>query len=116
MNIKMFSQQTTLSPHTLRYYEKIGLLSSIQRSTSGHRFYTSKDLAWASFIVRLKETGMSLENILQYSQLRAMGKSTLRARQVLLEKHRDKLKVRIDNERQHLQALESKIEYYIEQD
>jgi DNA-binding transcriptional MerR regulator len=61
MNIKEFSDRSHVSAHTLRYYEKIGLLTDIQRNSSGHREDNAKDLEWLGFIVRLKETGMSLE-------------------------------------------------------
>ena len=44
MNIKDFSNSVGLSPHTLRYYEKIGLLKNVQRNSSGHRVYSTKDL------------------------------------------------------------------------
>ena len=81
MNMREFSAQSGLSAHTLRYYEKIGLLPGIQRNASGHRAFTSRDLEWVNFIVRLKDTGMSLDNILAYSKLRAAGDSTLGRRQ-----------------------------------
>ena len=55
MNIKEFSNLVGLSAHTLRYYEKIGLLKNVQRTSSGHRAYTSKDQKWIEFVVRLKE-------------------------------------------------------------
>lgn len=112
MNMKEFSARTTLSAHTLRYYEKIGLLNNIFRSSNGHRFFTPKDLEWVTFIIRLKETGMPLESILEYSKLRALGESTNLERQLLLEQHRNKLKSRIENELQHLAALDKKIEFY----
>ncbi|WP_293265801.1 MerR family transcriptional regulator [Neptunomonas sp.] len=113
MNMKEFSARTALSAHTLRYYEKIGLLNHIHRSSNGHRFFTEKDLEWVTFILRLKQTGMPLESILAYAKLRALGKSTNQERQTLLEQHRAKLKSRIESEIQHLAALDEKIEYYI---
>ncbi len=112
MNIKDFSERSHISAHTLRYYEKIGLLTDIQRNSSGHREYNAKDMEWVAFIVRLKETGMSLENIIQYAQLRALGESTVEQRQKLLELHRDQLHSKIENERLHLKALDKKIKYY----
>ena len=73
MNIKEFSQLVGLSAHTLRYYEKIGLLRNVLRSPSGHRAYTPRDIEWISFVIRLKETGMPLEEILDYAKLRKLG-------------------------------------------
>ncbi len=112
MNMREFSGMVGLSSHTLRYYEKIGLLKSIQRNASGHRVYTQKDLDWVSFIKRLKETGMPLENILQYAVLRGKGVKTTLERQRLLESHQQHLKAHIQQQQQHLLALEEKINLY----
>ena len=57
MHIKAFSQMCGLSAHTLRYYEKIGLLSAVERTDSNHRRYSERDVAWINFIKRLKEIG-----------------------------------------------------------
>ncbi len=46
MNMREFSERTKLSSHTLRYYEKIGLLNNVQRNSSGHRVFTTKELDW----------------------------------------------------------------------
>ena len=107
MNMRAFSAQTGLTAHTLRYYEKLGLLNA-----SGHRAFTTQDLEWVRFIVRLKDTGMSLDDILTYSRLRALGSTTLASRQKMLEQHRDALRARIENEQLHLVALEAKIQHY----
>ncbi|MEH6566004.1 MAG: MerR family transcriptional regulator [Halopseudomonas sp.] len=112
MNMSAFAAQTGLSAHTLRYYEKIGVMPHIQRNSSGHRAFTLRDLEWVRFVTRLKETGMPLEGILVYAGLRAQGDSTLDQRQQILEMHRDALKLRIEKEQLHLQALETKIKHY----
>ncbi|WP_460754154.1 MerR family transcriptional regulator [Marinomonas epiphytica] len=112
--MKKFSELTGLSSHTLRYYEKIGLLKNIGRNSNGHRVYTSKDIDWVSFIVRLKETGMPLESILEYALLREAGPETVQSRQELLEAHKETIKKHIDSQLSHLSALENKIQLYKE--
>lgn len=112
MNMKAFSELTGLSAHTLRYYEKIGLLKSVQRNSSGHRVYTTRDVEWVSFIVRLKGTGMSIESMLEYAEYREQGRSTASKRQALLEKHRDRVKQHIALQEEYLAALEHKIHLY----
>lgn len=112
MNIAKFSQLTALTAHTLRYYEKLGLLSNIARNPSGHRSYTQANVEWVKFINRLKATGMPLGQILAYAHLRAEGVTTFEQRRILLAKHRDALKARIEIELEHLQALDAKIDYY----
>jgi DNA-binding transcriptional MerR regulator len=96
----------------LRYYEKIGLIKNVQRNTSGHRSYTKKEVDWVGFIVRLKETGMALENILQYAELREVGVMTVLERQQLLERHKGLLKAHIALQQNHLEALDKKIDLY----
>lgn len=112
MNISKFSELTALTVHTLRYYEKLGLLTNIARDRSGHRSYTQADVEWVKFINRLKATGMPLARILEYAHLRAEGNITFAQRRQLLEKHRDALKTRIECELDHLRALDAKIDYY----
>ncbi len=114
MNIKAFAEQSGLSPHTLRYYEKIGLLKDVKRGSNGHRFYNAKDLEWVRFIVRLKDTGMPLEQIKEYADLRETGNSTMSARRALLVDHHQNLKRLIDRQKNHLHALEQKICFYDE--
>ncbi|OMH29078.1 MerR family transcriptional regulator [Motiliproteus sp. MSK22-1] len=112
MNIKAFSKVTELSPYTIRYYEKAGLLRSIKRNSSGHRAFTESDVAWARFIKRLKETGMTIENIRKYAELREKGEHTSEQRMRMLEEHAITLKNKIALENNHLQKLEEKIDYY----
>ncbi len=112
MNIKEFSEISGISAHTLRYYEKIGIFQEIRRNSSGHRDFTEKDLLWAEFIHRLKETGMPLEQIKKYAMLRQQGDRTAEARKKLLEEHASVLKKRISGEKHHLHKLEEKIKYY----
>ncbi len=96
----------------MRYYEKIGIFQEIRRNASGHRDFTEKDLLWAEFINRLKETGMSLEKIKKYALLRQQGESTANARKNLLEDHASVLKNKISEEKKHLRKIKEKIEYY----
>ncbi|QBF82622.1 MerR family transcriptional regulator [Shewanella maritima] len=113
MNMAEFSKQAEVSAHTLRYYEKIGLLPSISRNASGHRVYGSKDLVWIEFIKRLKDTAMPLKDILKYSELRKQGASTRALRQLLLEKHLEDVKKHITQQQSHLGAIEAKIKLYV---
>jgi len=112
MNMKEFSGLVGLSSYTLRYYEKIGLLKHVQRNSSGHRVFSKRDVDWVGFIKRLKDTGMPLEEIQKYASLRELGTQTVSARQGLLEKHQEQLKEHIRLQKDHLKALEAKINLY----
>lgn len=111
MNMKSFTQRLKLSEHTIRYYERIGLLN-IARNHSGHREFCEQDIEWMQFILRLKETGMPLAEILCYAKLRAQGVSTALQRKQLLEKHAQGVRAEIETLQQHLQKINLKIEFY----
>ena len=115
MSVQQFAARTGLSAHTLRYYEKIGLLRQVARDASGCRVYGPRDLEWGGFILRLKDTNMALDDIIRYADLRELGDSTLEARQALLEAHAAKLQERLQRDREHLDALQTKIELYRQQ-
>lgn len=112
MNIQQFSKLTDISSHTIRYYEKIGLLKNVSRNASGHRWFTDKDIIWIEFIKRLKDTGMPLVNIRQYADLRDAGASTSELRMQILQQHAVMLKTKIADEQFHLKMLQEKIEHY----
>ncbi len=112
MNVTEFSKRVGLSPHTVRYYDKIGLLDDIHRLPSGHRSFSEKDVTWIEFVQRLKDTGMPLDKILEYASLRKKGSKTLLQRKELLVEHSDNLRHKISLERKHLKRLYEKIELY----
>jgi len=115
LSIRQFAARTGLSADTLRYYEKIGLLRQVARDASGFRVYGPRDLEWIGFILRLKDTGMALDDIIRYADLRECGDTTLAARQALLEQHAAGLHERIQRDHQHLDALRAKIALYRQQ-
>jgi DNA-binding transcriptional MerR regulator len=112
MSIGKLATASGLSTHTLRYYEKLGILKPADRASSGHRQYRADAVAWLEFVLRLKITGMPLAEIRQYAQLRADGDGTLRPRLVMLELHRKRLVSNMQELSENLAALDSKVRTY----
>lgn len=112
MNVSAFSKLTGLSPHTVRYYDKIGLFDDVHRRANGHRSFAEKDVLWLAFIQRLKDTGMPLSKILEYAQLRKRGSDTLHVRQKMLIDHASELKHKIASQQAHLEKLDEKVAIY----
>jgi DNA-binding transcriptional MerR regulator len=67
ISIGELSRQSGVSSHTLRFYEKAGVLAQTTRSGNGHWCYRTNDLAWLAFVLRLKAMGMHLAEIKQYA-------------------------------------------------
>jgi DNA-binding transcriptional MerR regulator len=108
-SISEAARQTSLSCHTLRYYESAGLLPGVSKDVSGRRIYTDFDLKTLKFIKVLRETGMSIKQIAEYGELYLKGKKTVRQRKDLLESHRQKILSRIKEHREYLKIIEEKI-------
>lgn len=112
LTISQVANRLDLSPHTIRYYERIGLFDSVGRSGNGHRAFAEKDLLWAEFLLRLKATGMPIQQMLRYAELRRLGDSTLAQRRGLLELHRKAVELRIGKLSESLEVLDKKILIY----
>lgn len=112
MNVAEFSKRVNISSHTIRYYDKVGLLDDIHRLSSGHRHFQEKDIVWFEFIQRLKDTGMPIKQIREYAELRKKGKATLASRHAMLKAHSSKLSDQIQTQQLHLEKLKDKINFY----
>jgi DNA-binding transcriptional MerR regulator len=107
------ADRSGLSAHTLRYYERAGLLKPILRKeNSGHRRYSEEDLRLVEFLKRMRCTGMPIHQLQRYVSLLLGGDDTLEERRIMLEEHRAAVCERITELEGHLQALEYKIANY----
>jgi DNA-binding transcriptional MerR regulator len=112
MKIGDIAQRTGLTAHTIRYYERVGLLPFAPRDSTGQRVYDASVLTWIEFLGRLKTTGMSIQEMLRYAQLRAQGEATEAERAELLAEHRDDVRIRVAELQACLLVLDTKIANY----
>lgn len=112
MKISELARRTGLNAHTIRYYERIGLLPPPDKSASGHRDYDHSILSWIDFLGRLKATGMPLREMQHYAELRLQGEGTEAARQALLERHRLRVRTNLAALQENLLVLDRKIAGY----
>ncbi len=110
--ISEVSKLVNLNQHTLRYYEKIGLIKTLKKDDSGNRVYTDADITWIKFLIKLKHTGMKLSEMQKYSELRYEGDSTVSERRELLEKQQKELELEIKELQATYKYVEEKIQYY----
>ncbi|WP_329194968.1 MULTISPECIES: MerR family transcriptional regulator [unclassified Streptomyces] len=103
---------TGLTQHTLRWYERIGLMPHVDRSHSGQRRFSGKDLDWLAFVGKLRTTGMSVADMVRYAELVREGEHTVDQRRELLERTRREVRARISEMTDALAVLDYKIEHY----
>ena len=105
------ADKTGVSAHTLRYYERIGLLD-VGRQASGHRRFIGHDVDRVVFIGRLRATAMPIREIQRYFALVAAGPATEDERLALLQAHRAAVRARLRELEVALGAIEHKIARY----
>ena len=113
LTIAQAAEQTGLTTHTLRYYERDGLmLANVDRSSSGHRRYSDHDLTWIEMITRLRSTGMPMRDIRRYAALVRDGDGNEAERLDLLKAHRERVERQLSEATGHLRAIDHKIGLY----
>ncbi len=103
---------TGLSAHTLRWYERIGLMPHVDRSHTGQRRYRNTDLNWLEFVGKLRLTGMPVADMVRYAELAREGEHTYADRLALLVAHREDVRHRIAELQDSLAVLDYKIGFY----
>ena len=104
--------RTGVSAHTLRYYERIGLLAPVGRAAGGHRRYTDADLGAVGFLTLLRQTGMPIRDMQRFVDLTRAGDHTIASRVEVLVEHREQLVGRLRQLNRHLKAIDRKIDIY----
>jgi DNA-binding transcriptional MerR regulator len=112
LTIQEVARATGLTPHTLRYYERIGLIHPINREENTRRCYSVDDLGWIELLLKLRATGMSIKDMQRYAKLQRQGDETLPERVQMLMSLRDKVEAHIDEMNEHLKLIHYKIDYY----
>ncbi|WP_431044628.1 MerR family transcriptional regulator [Streptomyces sp. P1-3] len=110
--ISEVAEHTGLSAHTLRWYERIGLMPHVDRNHTGQRRFTNRDLDWLALVGKLRLTGMPVADMVRYAELVREGRHTFPAREELLTAHRDAVRQRIAELQSTLDILDYKIDIY----
>ena len=113
MSIAEAARRTGVSVHTLRYYERAGLVvTPVDRNDSGRRRYQDDDLKWISICTKLRATGMPIKAIRRYAQLVSAGPGNEEERLALLESHRACVTAKLAEVEENLKLIDHKIDVY----
>jgi MerR family transcriptional regulator, aldehyde-responsive regulator len=112
MKIMEVSEQYGISSDTLRYYERIGLIPSVNRNKSGIRDYSELDIRRVEFIKCMRSAGLPIEVLIEYVGLVQQGDKTIEARKEILKEQRKQLAASMKEMQKTLDLLDHKIEVY----
>ena len=106
------AEKIGISAHTLRFYDKEGLLPNVGRDEHGNRRFTDNDLQWLSLLQCLKNTGMSLKDIKRFAECTTIGDDTIDERLALFESQTENVKCQIAELKRYLNLLKYKLAFY----
>jgi MerR family transcriptional regulator, aldehyde-responsive regulator len=122
MTIQEVAEQTGISAHTIRFYERAGVLPRIKRMPNGIRQFSEADVVFLNFLVQLKRTGMSLEDIMEFTEDGCMRERLERGddipqlvvekRIAILRRHQQQLYEQRSCLDTLLMAVEQKLDFY----
>jgi DNA-binding transcriptional MerR regulator len=113
ISIKEAALESGVSAHTLRYYERIGLLPGVTRGAHGQRRYSQRDLGAISILMRLRATGMPIQGMQRFAALLAQGDDAMPERRALLEAHGQSVRQGIQELETNLTAIDAKVALYV---
>lgn len=112
MTISEVSEKYKLSRDTLRYYERVGIIPPVHRTSSGLRDYTEEDCKWVELVKCMRSAGLSVEVLKEYVRLAQQGDSTCEARRALLMQQRKQLVAQMQVIQETVERLDYKIAFY----
>jgi DNA-binding transcriptional MerR regulator len=113
VSIAEAARRSGVSAHTLRYYERAGLVvTTVDRTAGGRRRYHQIDLDWIVVCTRLRATGMPIKVIRRYAQLVSAGRGNEQERLALLEAHRAEVSAKLAAIQDNLKLIDHKIDVY----
>ncbi|MEU8360115.1 MerR family transcriptional regulator [Nonomuraea sp. NPDC048882] len=113
LSIGQVAERTGLSVHTLRFYEREGLLAHpVRRGAAGHRVYDEDDIGWLGVCIRLRASGMPLTDIRRYTELVRAGQGNEVARLEVLRAHRERVLAQMHDLDECLKLITEKVAVY----
>lgn len=110
--ISQVAEKFNLTAHTIRFYDKEGLLPFVERDGAGIRQFSDNDFDWLKLICCLKNTGMPIKQIRQYIEWCLQGDETLELRKQMLLDHRQEVLNQMESLKENLKTIDYKLEFY----
>ncbi len=114
MTIKEVCEKYDITPDTLRYYERVGVIPEVGRTAGGNRNYTDEDISWVENAICMRSAGVPVEMLIEYVKLYREGDSTIEARKNLLIEARVGIQEKLNQYQETMDKLNYKISRYEE--
>lgn len=112
MTIAEVCKKYDITADTLRYYERIGLIPRVPRTSGGIRDYDEESCGWIELMKCMRKAGVEIEALIEYVALFKQGDETIDARKGILVEQRRRLEERMADMQRSLDTLNLKIRKY----
>lgn len=114
MTIKEVCEKYDITPDTLRYYERVGVIPEVHRTKGGIRDFTDEDVAWVENAICMRSAGVPVEMLIEYVRLYQEGDGTFQARRDILTEAREEIQKQLDKYQATMDRINYKISRYDE--
>ena len=114
MTIKEVCEKYDITPDTLRYYERVGVIPEVHRTKGGIRDFTDEDIAWVENAICMRSAGVPVEMLIEYVRLFQEGDGTFQARRDILAEAREEIQRQLDKYQATMDRINYKISRYDE--
>lgn len=114
MTIKEVCENYDITPDTLRYYERVGVIPEVHRTKGGIRDFSDEDIAWVENAICMRSAGVPVEMLIEYVRLFQEGDSTFQARRDILAEAREEIQKQLDKYQATMDRINYKISRYDE--
>jgi DNA-binding transcriptional MerR regulator len=111
-SISKVAKELNLTPYTLRYYDKEGLMPFVERTSSGTRLFKESDIGALKVIECLKSTGMPIKEIKNFIDWCSNGDSTLQQRYDMFMDRKAHVEAQMEELKKTMEVIEHKCMYY----
>ena len=114
MTIKEVCEKYDITPDTLRYYERVGVIPEVSRTKGGIRDFSEEDIKWVENAICMRSAGIPVEMLIEYVRLFKKGDETIQARRDILAEAREEIQKQLDKYQATMDRLNYKISRYDE--
>ena len=114
MTIKEVCEKYDITPDTLRYYERVGVIPEVSRTKGGIRDFSDEDIKWVENAICMRGAGIPVEMLIEYVRLFKEGDETIQARRDILAEAREEIQKQLDKYQATMDRLNYKISRYDE--
>ena len=110
--MKQACELTGMTYEGLKFYCNEGLIPNVKRAPNNHRVFDERDIAWVKSLLCLRDCGMGIQEMKEYTRLCLLGAESIPERKAMLQAKREQISERIHFLENTLRYIDTKDKFY----